>query len=117
MKARSSLMVHVRACARRFPPTGQPKLERTLQELVQPDCTTRELSFAERQLGPEATVAVAVMLAHNISLRRLDFRRNRPELRGLQVGSRDIPTHISCAGLDRVSRAGFNGPLVLGSIG
>ena len=69
----------------RFPPTGLPKLERQLQELVQPDCTVRELSLAARQLGPEATVAVAVMLAHNTSLRRLDFRRNRPEQRGLQV--------------------------------
>ena len=69
----------------RFPPSVNPKLEKQLQELVQPDCQIRELNLAERQLGPDATVAVAVMIAHNSSLRRLDYRRNRPEMRGLQV--------------------------------
>ena len=62
-----------------------PKLEKQLQDLVQPECTIRELNLSERALGPEATIATAVMIAHNSCLRRLDFRRNRPEIRGLQV--------------------------------
>ncbi|KAK9789195.1 hypothetical protein WJX73_002262 [Symbiochloris irregularis] len=71
-------------CEVRFPPTGMPKLERQLQDLVQNDCLVRDLNLAERGLNTDQSIAVAVMLAHNRSLKRLDFRRNRPELKGLQ---------------------------------
>lgn len=69
-----------------------PKLDKQMQDLVQPDCQVRELNLAERSLNADQTVAVAVMLAHNSSLRRLDYRRNRPELKGLQV-----PRLLPCA--------------------
>lgn len=68
----------------RIPATGSAKVDRELRELVQPQCTQQAYSLAERQLGPEATIAVAVMLAHNSCLTRLDYRRNFPEQRGLQ---------------------------------
>lgn len=62
-----------------------PKLDKQLAELVQPECRITELNLAERTLNQEQTFAVAVMVAHNSSLRKLDYRRNRPDVKGVQV--------------------------------
>ena len=63
----------------------QTRLDRQLKELVEPDCCTRDLDLSQRGLGHEAFWAIAVAIAHNYSVFRLDLRRNRPELRGIKV--------------------------------
>ena len=63
----------------------QPKLDKQLKELVEPDCCTRDLDLSQRSLGPEAAWSVAVAIAHNVSVFRLDLRRNRPETKGIKV--------------------------------
>lgn len=104
------MLCYLRPSGCRFPPTGNPKLERQLQELVQPDCTVRELVLAERGLTADATVAVAVMIAHNNSIRRLDYRRNRPELRGLQVRALILCAMARECGLLGYERGGVVSP-------
>ena len=63
----------------------QPRLDKQLKELVEPDCTLRDLDLSLRGLGPDDFKAVAVALAHNASIFRVDLRRNKPELKGITV--------------------------------
>ena len=64
---------------------SQPKLDKQLRELVEPDCTHRDLDLSLRNLGPEDFKSVAVALAHNASVFRVDLRRNKPEHKGVVV--------------------------------
>ena len=52
---------------------------------MEPDCCVRELDLGQQNLGPEAALSVAVAIAHNYSVWKLDFRRNRPDLKGIKV--------------------------------
>ena len=70
----------------------QPKLDKQLRELVEPDCTQRDLDLSLRGLGPDDFKSVAVALAHNTSVFRVDLRRNRPEHKGVTVRPGIVPS-------------------------
>ena len=55
---------------------------------MEPDCCVRDLDLSARGLGADSARSVAVALAHNYSVFRLDMRRNKPEAKGVKVSCR-----------------------------